>query len=174
MNSKEFWDGFILGKILAESEARHLSKKALKKKIRKQEFNYDLVVEPNYLESLKKWSYTRDYSPPFSLHVLLDAKNIVVKGTALEKNLPPRKFDFYILDESNLDLWKEGASFKAYYLGVGASSYSFTLFFRKKEDLPESIYFVAEVPKDELNPNLSSEELKREVKVSAIVSCVKV
>jgi hypothetical protein len=59
---------------------------------------------------------------------------------------------------------------KAYYVGKNSSTYSFTLNFSKKEELPSHFYNVVEVPKSELNPKASKEELKRVVEDNAVAS----
>jgi hypothetical protein len=131
-----------------------------------------ISVKPYYWEFLNKWDNTYDFYFSFPPLIFGGAKNIVVKGTAVEQSSPPRNFNFYIFNGSNFDLWKENLSSKAYYKGTGASSYSFNVAFNKKEEL--SFYFVVEVPKNELNPSLSPEELKRVVKVSDTISYVEV
>jgi len=131
-----------------------------------------ISVNPYYWELLNKWDNTYNSYFSFPPFILGDAKDIVLRGTAVEQNSPPRNFNFYIFNSSNFDLWKENLSSKAYYKGTGASSYSFSVAFNKKEEL--SFYFVVEVPKNELNPSLSSEELKRVVKINATISYVEV
>ncbi|MGB9760780.1 MAG: hypothetical protein ACPLZG_13200 [Thermoproteota archaeon] len=126
-----------------------------------------VTVEPWYSEWTKEWYGTYDFPIAF-LYIFGDAKNIVTKWSAVEKS--SKIFNFYVFDEKNYNLWKEGLSFKAYYEGKGSTSYSFTLTFSKKEELPSSFYYVVEVPKGELNPKASKEELKRVVEVNAIAS----
>lgn len=133
-----------------------------------------ISVRPTYWEYLNNWSGTYSSYPVLSPLILGDAKNIVVSGTAVEQHSPPRVFDFYVFDPSNFEIWKNGLASEAYYKGLGASSYSFAKTFNSKGELPSLFYFVAEVPKSELNPQVPSEVLNRVVKVSATISYVEV
>ncbi|MGC9014951.1 MAG: hypothetical protein ACP5KW_11300 [Thermoproteota archaeon] len=96
-----------------------------------------------------------------------DAKDIVIRWSAVEKS--SKVFNFYVFDDKNFNLWKEGLRSTAYYVGTGSTSYSFTLTFSKKEELPGNFCYVVEVPKYELKPE-ASEELKRVVEVNAVAS----
>jgi len=126
------------------------------------------TVKPYYFEWLSEWSDTYDYwfcSPPW---IYGEAKNIVISWNAKEISTPSKIFNFYVFDKKNFELWKENFSSTAYYVGTGSNTYSFSLTFNKKEELPDSFYYVIIVPSTELNPSASEEALKRVVEVNVI------
>jgi uncharacterized membrane protein len=133
-----------------------------------------ITVKPYYSEWSGKWSSTYDYW--FCLPSLIygEAKNIVISWNAKEISNPSKIFNFYVFDKKNFELWKENFSSTAYYVGKGSNTYNLSLTFSKKEELPDSFYYVVEVPSTELNPKASEEELKRVVEVNAVANYVEV
>ncbi|MGB9760760.1 MAG: hypothetical protein ACPLZG_13100 [Thermoproteota archaeon] len=127
-----------------------------------------VTAKPRYSEWSNEWYDTYNYWLSSSHIIYGNAENIVIRWSAVEKS--SKIFNFYVFDEKNFDFWKEGTSSTAYYIGKGSSTYSFTLNFSKKEELPSHFYYVVEVPKGELNPKASEEELKRVVEVNAVAS----
>ena len=131
------------------------------------------TVKPYYSEWLG-WYSTYDYwfcLPPW---IYGEAKNIVISWNAKEISTPSKIFNFYVFDKKNFELWKENFSSTAYYVGKGSNTYNLSLTFSKKEELPDSFYYVVEVPSTELNPKASEEELKRVVEVNAVANYVEV
>ncbi|MGC9059548.1 MAG: hypothetical protein ACP5H3_04060 [Candidatus Aenigmatarchaeota archaeon] len=122
-----------------------------------------VVVEPRYDKSFNEWYGTFRYFP-VSLYIPEDASNIEIEWGAFEHF--SKIFNFYVLDRENFYLWMKGESFKAFEEETGSSAYSFTSFFNKKEELPSYFYCVVEVPKNELKPEASKEELNRVVEVN--------
>jgi hypothetical protein len=126
------------------------------------------TVKPYYFEWLGGWYSTYGYWFCSSPWIYGEAKNIVISWNAKEISTPSRIFNFYVFDKKNFNLWIENFSSTAYYVGTGSNTYSFSLTFDKKEELPDSFYYVVVVPSTELNPSASEEALKRVVEVNVI------
>ncbi|MGC9059554.1 MAG: hypothetical protein ACP5H3_04090 [Candidatus Aenigmatarchaeota archaeon] len=129
-----------------------------------------VIVKPWYFKSFNEWHGIYDYCF-VPLYIFEDAKDIVIEWNAFEHF--SKIFNFYVLDRENFYLWMKGESFKAFEEETGSSAYSFILTFNKEEELPDSFYCVVEVPKNELKPEASREELKRVIEVNAIASWTK-
>ncbi|MEM2930384.1 MAG: hypothetical protein QW797_05945 [Thermoproteota archaeon] len=87
---------------------------------------------------------TYDYELGLTPFLFTDGKDFVIIGSAVEQSSPKRTFNFYIFDNVNFELWKAGASYKAYYEDKGKTSVSFTFSIASKTDVPNSFYFVVE------------------------------
>lgn len=81
--------------------------------------------------------------------------DIVIKGDAREAH--GYKFNFYIFDTKNYDLWKTGRPYEALYEGKGEDSYSYQ-FTIKPEQTKETFLLVAErvTPDVQLNVDVLS------------------
>jgi len=136
--------------------------------------NAIVTVKPHYSESLGEWSNTYGFWLCFSPWIYGEAKDVTIKWNTKEISAPSKIFNFYIFDEKNFTLWTEGYSSTPYYVGKGSNAYNLSLTFSEKKELPNSFYYVVEVPSTELNPKAPEEELKRVVEVNVVANYVEV
>jgi len=104
---------------------------------KKDDILSETIMAPNIL-----WG-DYDYELSFGTFIIGEVKDIVLVGNATETE--GYKFNFYIFDNVNYDLWKEGRFYNAYFEAkdVAHVQYQFPL---TKEQATSSFYFVAESP----------------------------
>jgi hypothetical protein len=111
-----------------------------------------LVVSNIYLQELQEESLIDDtikvypymtYSFWFSSRPLMIGyeAELNVRGTARE--IHGYRFNLYVVDRKNYDLWSTGRSYFAYYAAKGMKSYDFS-FTVPPEKVAESLYYVVE------------------------------
>jgi len=142
------------------SEAKHVSAYSLSFSPTKQEVTdgLRLVVSNIYAQERKEESLINttiklfpysDQTFWFSSPVLMIGykSELNVKGTARE--IHGYRFDIYVLDRRNYDLWSTSRSYFAYYEARGTTSYDFS-FAVAREKSGESLYFIVK----RLEPNI--------------------
>ncbi|MEM3465876.1 MAG: hypothetical protein QW566_05325 [Candidatus Jordarchaeales archaeon] len=139
---------------------------------------YFISFYPYYDRQLNEWRNTYDYAVYVSPWKKYDVvKDVVITGNLIERHYPPRSFNAYMYEEELIVIGLEEEDFKSkdyYYL---AGSRSFTYNFRitfDKRDKPIIINIVVEVPKDDLNPNVSADELSRNVEINIVTTYTKI
>lgn len=93
--------------------------------------------------------------PSFPALMIGYKSELNVRGTARE--IHGYRFDIYVLDNRNYDLWSTGRSYSAYYEAKGTTSYDFS-FVVPREKSGESLYFVVKraEPNVELDVDLAA------------------
>jgi hypothetical protein len=93
--------------------------------------------------TVDEWE-TYDYWFGYIPLIFEEAKDFLITGTAIEQSSPQRKFNFYIFDSVNFDLWKAGKAYKAYYEDKGETTVSFSFSIPSKDEVPNTFYFIIE------------------------------
>lgn len=96
-----------------------------------------LIDETMRIGLFENWDF-QYFFPPFMLGY---SAELTVKGTA--KETYGYRFNLYVLDRENLDLWSAGRSYDAFYEGKRRGSYEFSFVVPQKKS-SESLWFVVE------------------------------
>jgi hypothetical protein len=97
----------------------------------------------------RTYEYASALAPYYS-----EAKNFAIVGNATEKSSPQTRFNFYIFDSVNFDLWETNKTYTAYYEAEDRTSPSFNLSIAE-EDISNWFYFVVEEHVLDMKPTVN-------------------